>query len=160
MDRDPHSPVKMINQLQKLHFKLFPTWTLSGKKAKYSNAGSMVLFTCISLINSIAFLLPSLQSVVRTRTMHCAHFLPSRKHQSQAWSHGEWLGWLFSAHAVQMFLLSKHSSQELLQSPSRNSTVSSFAGVRSKQPLHNCRVFICPIRSSFVSSPVLSPLVW
>ena len=120
----------------------------------------MVLFTCISSINSIAFLLPSSQSVVRTRTTHRSHFLPSRKHRSQARRHGEWLGWLFSAHAAQMFLLSKHSSQELLQSPSGNSTVSSFAGVRSKQPLHNCSVFICPSRSYFISSPVLSPLVW
>ena len=62
--------IRMINQLPKLHFKLFPTFTLSRKNTKYCNVGSILRPLCIFKISSMAFLLPSSQSVVSTNTAH------------------------------------------------------------------------------------------
>lgn len=77
-------PRRIMNQLQHLHFRLFPACTLSGRKTKYLNAVSILLSSCVLGISSMAFLLPSSQSVVNTNTAKHKDCFSSSRHCLQA----------------------------------------------------------------------------
>lgn len=72
-----------IIPLAKLHFRLLPTCTASGRQMKI-NRGSRVPLALLSAIISNAFLLPDSQWVTTTKTAALTHCWPASRHLWQA----------------------------------------------------------------------------
>lgn len=105
---------------------------------------------CSLAINSIAFLLPSLQSVVSIKTIERMHSSPASRHRLQALRLGMWLGWLCSAHRGQSSQASKQALHVLMQaSIAQGGTVLSSERAISRQALQIWRILACSTKKVF-----------
>ena len=100
--RLPLSPSKFKNQLDQLHFMLFPKCTASGKGTRRASSSGKESFYANELSSKSAFLLHSSQSVIIViiSTEHLLHFKLSSKQLLHARSEGIWDMCPFSLHGA------------------------------------------------------------